>query len=183
MNNRDILEMANYIHMAIVNFCEFYGNDNMLETNYLNWNARDVIAHINGWIAYSGNKLENIKQGNHWYEEINPEIIEKNDRIFYEKNKGVLLEKIKNETKIVFENYVKVINLYTEDELLSKEFPIGIPLKLWEYMVYDVFLHPLQHLLCHHKKQENIEEFFKLLEESKRYSTNQLQKILFLLLV
>jgi len=93
------------------------------------------------------------------------------------------LEKIKNDTKTVLENYVKVIDLYTEEDLLSKEFPIGISLKLWEYMVYDIFLHPLQHLLCYYKEHENIDESLRLLEESQKYSTNELQKILFLLLV
>ena len=183
MNKKKIFEMADYINSAIIHFSEFYKNENISETSYSNWNARDVIAHINCWIENSGNKLENIKQKNYRIEEINFEFIEKNNKLFYEKYKGTLLENVKNDTKTVLENYVKVIDLYTEEDLLSTEFPIGISLKLSEYMAYDIFLHPLQHLLCYYKEHESIEEFFKLLEESQKYSTIQLQKILFLLLV
>ena len=83
MNKQNIFEMVDYINSAIICFCEFYKNENISETSYSTWNARDVIGHINCWIENSGNKLENIKQKNYRIEVINSEYIEKSNRLFY----------------------------------------------------------------------------------------------------
>ncbi|MDR1317307.1 MAG: hypothetical protein LBK13_10580, partial [Spirochaetales bacterium] len=61
MDKRTIFELGDYISNKIIYFCEYYKNENMLETGFSNWNARDVIGHINGWIKFSEGILEAIK--------------------------------------------------------------------------------------------------------------------------
>jgi hypothetical protein len=61
MNKKYILKLEQYTISRIIEFGEKYKNENIIETSYINWNARDVIGHINCWVDYSKNKLVSIK--------------------------------------------------------------------------------------------------------------------------
>jgi hypothetical protein len=57
-------------------------------------------------------------------------------------------------------NKVK-LDLYTDNELLSKEFPTGFSCTLWEYMTLDLFIHPINHILYQYIKRKDYNEFYK----------------------
>jgi len=184
MNKEYILKLEQYTINRIVEFGEKYKNENINETSYINWNARDVIGHINCWVEYSKNKLVSIKT-NKFFKDIEHNDIDNFNKANYEKSKSRTLDENINEAKILFKNYENVINLYSEDELLSKEFPAEIIDKiysssefscaLWEYMALDLFIHPINHILYQYIKRNNYNEFINEIENSKDYSNNNVE--------
>jgi hypothetical protein len=175
MDKNTVLELSNYTYNKLMDFSKYYRNENLLETSFSNWNVRDVIGHINSWIKFSEDKLESIKTERS-FEAVSHVDIEKFNKNNYKKNKARSLENILNETKIIFENYKNILNLFNEEELLSKEFPTGFSFELWKYMVMDVYIHPIMHILYHYLKREDYNEFIKEIESSKKtfmeYSNN-----------
>ena len=184
MNKEYILKLKQYTISRIIEFGEKYKNENIIETSYINWNARDVIGHINCWVKYSKRKLESIKT-NKFFKNIKNNEIEIFNKANYEKNKIKTLLEIINEAKILFNDYENVINLYSEDELLSKNFPIEIiddvyassesSCSLWEYIALDLFVHPINHILYQYIKKNNYNEFINEIEKSKVYSNNSIE--------
>jgi hypothetical protein len=175
MNKNTILELGNYTYNKIMDFGKYYGNESLFETSFSNWNVRDVIGHINSWIKFSEDKLESIKN-KHSFEDVSHVDIEKFNKTNYEKNKTKSLENVLDEAKIILEKYRNILNLFNEEELLSKEFPTGFSFELWKYMAMDVYIHPMIHILYHYIKREDYNEFIKEIENSKKsfmeYSNN-----------
>jgi hypothetical protein len=182
MNKNAIFELGNYTYNKIMEFGKYYKNDNLLETSFSNWNAKDVIGHINSWIKFSEDKLESIKT-KHSFEDVSHVDIEKFNKRTYEKNKTKSLENTLNETKIILEKYRNILNLFNEEELLSKEFPTGFSFELWKYMAMDVYIHPMMHILYHYLKRKDYDEFIKKIENTKKafmeYSTNNIKEYYF----
>jgi uncharacterized protein YaaR (DUF327 family) len=171
VNKEFISELGRYTLGEIIKFSKYYENDNMLETSYSNWNVRDVIAHINSWVKFSGDKLESIKT-KQAFKDVYHNGIEQLNRKNYEKNKAKSLDDTVNEARIIFNNYKNVLDLYDENELLSKEFPTGFSCALWEYMALDLYIHPVNHLLYQYLKRKDYNEFINEVENSKKYSNN-----------
>ena len=184
MNKEYILKLEQYTISRIIEFGEKYKNENIIETSYINWNARDVIGHINCWVDYYKNKLVSIKT-NKLFKDIEHNDIEIFNKANYEKYKIKTLFENINEAKILFKDYENVINLYSEDELLSKEFPIEIiddvysssefSCALWEYIALDLFIHPINHIFYQYIKNNNYNEFINEIEKSKNYSNNNIK--------
>jgi hypothetical protein len=163
--------LGRYTLDEIIKFGKYYENDNIFETSYSNWNVRDVIAHINSWVKFSGDKLESIKTQKQ-FEDVAHNGIEELNRQNYEKNKNKSLDDTISETKIIYNNYKNVLDLYNDDELLSKKFPTGFSCTLWEYMALDLFIHPINHILYQYIKRKDYNEFINEVENSKKYSNN-----------
>jgi hypothetical protein len=168
MDKATVLELSKYTLNKLVRFSEYYKNENLLETSFSDWNVRDVIAHINSWVKFSEDKLESIKRKRS-FEDVNHVDIEKFNKTNYENNKDVSLEKAVNETKIIMEKYKDILKIFDEKELLSKEFPTGFSFELWKYMVMDVYIHPITHILYHYIKRNDYNEFIKLIKDSEKY--------------
>ena len=166
-----VSKLGQYTLSRIIEFSKYYGNDNIYKTSYENWNVKDVIGHINSWVKFSADKLESIK-AKKIFKDIEYNEIDELNKINYEINKTKILEEIINESKMLFNNYENIINLYTDDELLSKEFPTGFSCALWEYMVLDLFIHPINHILYQYIKNKDFNEFIDEVEESRIYSNN-----------
>jgi hypothetical protein len=172
-NKKYITELRKYTLDKIIELSEFYGNNNILETSYSNWNVRDVIAHINCWVKFFGDKLESFKT-RQIFEDVAHNGIEKLNRLYYEKNINKSLDDVVNESKIIFDNYKNVLDLYTESELLSKEYQTGFPCTLWEYMVLDLFIHPINHILYQYIKTKDYDKFINTIDDSKKCSNNNI---------
>jgi hypothetical protein len=171
MNKNFISELGKYTLVKIIELSEYYGNNNILEADYSNWNVRDVIAHINSWVKFSGDKLKSIKTKQP-LEYPALDSLEEINKFIYEKNKSKSLDNVVNEAKTIFDNYGNVLDLYTENELLSKEFPTGFPCTLWEYMALDLFIHPINHILYQYIKTSDYDKFINTVDDSKKYSNN-----------
>jgi hypothetical protein len=168
MDKRTILELRDYILNKVIDFSEYYKNDNICETSFLDWNARDVIGHINSWIKFSEDKLESIKLKKS-FEDISHVDIEQFNKTNYEKNKNKSLENIVNETKTALDRYKNIVDLFNEEELSSSEFPTGFSFELWKYMAIDLGVHPIMHMLYQYLKKKDYNNFIDEIEESKKY--------------
>jgi hypothetical protein len=168
MDKKAILELRNYILNKIYDFSEYYKNENIYITSFSDWNARDVIGHINRWIKFSEDKFESIKL-NKSFEDVNHADIEKFNKINYENNKNKSLETIVNESKMILEKYENILELFDEEELSGNKFPTGFSFELWKYMAMDLGIHPLMHILYHNIKRMDYHEFIKEIERSRKY--------------
>ena len=182
MDKRTILELKDYIFNKIIDFSEYYKNENIYITSFSNWNARDVIGHINCWIKFSEDKLESIKLKKS-FGDINHVDIEKFNRANYEKNKKKPLENVVDESKTIIEGYKNILGLFDEDELLSDKFPTGFSFALWKYMAMDLGIHPIMHILYHYLKKKDYDNFIDEVEGSKKYflefSNNNIKEYIF----
>jgi hypothetical protein len=172
MDKAFISELGKYTLNRVIEFSEYYRNENILETSFVNWNARDVIGHFNGWLKHNADKLEAAKS-KHSFVEVNAK--EYNKEI-YEKNKTKSLNDIVYDAKVMFANYENILTLYDENELFGKEFPKIVSFALW-YM--DLFIHPIIHLLYQYMKRGDYDVFINVVESSKKYSNNEARKYSF----
>jgi hypothetical protein len=168
MDKKVIFELRSYILSKIDDFSKYYKNEDIHITSFSNWNARDVIGHINSWIQFSEDKLESIKSKKS-FEDVSHVDIEKFNKINYENNKNKSLETVVNESKIIIEEYKNILELFDEKELLSNKFPTGFSFELWKYMAMDLGIHPLMHILHHNIKRGDYYEFIKEIEKSRKY--------------
>jgi hypothetical protein len=114
MNKNAIFELGNYTYNKIMEFGKYYKNENLLETSFSNWNAKDVIGHINSWIKFSEDKLESIKTKRP-FEDVSHVDIETFNKKNYEDNKTKSLENVLDETKILLEKYRNILYLFNEE--------------------------------------------------------------------
>jgi hypothetical protein len=168
MDKRTIFELRDYISNKIIYFCEYYKNENILETSFSNWNVRDVIGHINSWIKFSMNNLEAIKLNQPLENggRVNVEMFNKNN---YEKYKNKTLENVINESKMILEKYGNIFNSFNEEEIFSNVSPVGSSPQLWKGMAMDLCIHPLTHIMKHYLMKRDYNEFIKEIESSKKY--------------
>jgi len=168
MDKKTVLELNDYILNKIMNFGEYYKNENVFETSFANWNARDVIAHINSWLKFSEDKLESIKLKKSFEDvsHVDIEIFNKNN---YEINKNKSLKNVLDDSVTLLEKYKHILDLFNEDELLSNKFPTGFSFQLWKYMAMDLGIHPLMHILYYYLKKYDYNEFVNEIISSKKY--------------
>jgi hypothetical protein len=168
MNKKYLLEARDYIYNKIIYFGNQYRNNNILETSFLNWNVRDVIGHINGWIKWSEDIIESIK-----VKQISKDAFNVDVEIFnksnYEKYKIVSLDNVINESKIILDKYKSLLNLFDDNDLLSKDFQTGFDFPAWKYMTMDLIYHPIMHILYYYLKTNDYNEFIKEIKSSKKY--------------
>jgi hypothetical protein len=150
------LELSTYTLAAVIHVSEYYKHEYLLETNFSDWKAGDVVDHINGRIKFSEDTLKSIKIKRS-LEDANHADTEEFNKTNYEKNKRISLEDAADETKIIMANY-------DEEELLSKEFPAGFSLDLWKDMAMDVYIHPIIHIPHRYIKRKDYNEFIELMK-------------------
>jgi hypothetical protein len=131
-------------------------------SSYEDWNDRDVVGHIVGWMEYSIDKLTSIKLGTKQSEEYaQVSSLDEINRILYEKSKGKSRDEIETKYLTAIAGYIKVVSLFSNDDLNLDTFDTGFKMELWRYMLLDTVIHPVQHLLyqdlkkCEYKKMSD----------------------------
>jgi hypothetical protein len=162
----------------ITAFGNFYKFEDTNVSSFSNWNARDVIGHINTWVDYLNRKLDSFKNNN-LFEDIEKNVneIEKYNKENYEKNKNKNIDNIINDSKTIFKNYKNSLNLFTEDELDSAIFPTGFGVKLWRYASKDLVTHSINHILYQYLKRKDYNEFIKECEDVYKYCNDYSDEI------
>jgi hypothetical protein len=169
MNKNTILELSIYTEKKIIDFSEYYNNENVSETSFSDWNVRDVIGHINSWILFSKEKMEFMESRRSLNADFNVDIVDFNKKN-YEENKNKPLKSILHETKIIFIEYRQTVFTFGEQELWGEKFPTDLEFKLfWELIGKDTFIHPIMHILYQYLKRKDYNEFIKEIESSKEY--------------
>jgi hypothetical protein len=168
MNKQTLLEMNKYILGKIVAFGEFYGLEDINESSFSNWNARDVIGHINTWVDFMNKKIESFKRDNLFKDIEKFEVAEYNKESFI-KNKNKDIKTIIQESKKIYGIFKDSLDLFTEDELFSKRFETGFDAVLWRYISMDLITHPINHILYQYLKRQDYKEFIAEAEEVYKY--------------
>jgi hypothetical protein len=155
MDKNKVVALSDYTFEAISKFYKIYRDENS-SSSFSDWNAKDVIGHILFWVDFSCRKLDCIKN-NKPFNDISD--LNKTNNETYEKNKNMSINILRQKTANAFFQYKDVVNLYNDNELLSKTFPTGFLFELWRYMVMDVYIHPMRHLLHYYLKTDHYNEF------------------------
>ncbi|MDR2597946.1 MAG: hypothetical protein LBC76_11590 [Treponema sp.] len=106
------------------------------------------MGHINGWIRYSEDIVDKtkFKEPLKVFTYNETEITNKR---FYENNKDKTLKSILWEFNIIMEKYNNVLDLLNDEKLLKCNFSTGTSCEMWEYMTWDLGIHPIIHILYH----------------------------------
>ncbi|MDR0556537.1 MAG: ClbS/DfsB family four-helix bundle protein [Treponema sp.] len=158
MNKQALYETNKYILDKIIDFGGFYKTENTDISSFSDWNARDVIGHINAWVDFFNKKLRSFKNDAS-FRGLGENGIEEYNKESYEKNRNKKLDDVINESRMLFGEYKNTLELFSEDELFSKKFPTGFDVELWRYASKDLVTHPINHLLYQYLKRRDYERF------------------------
>lgn len=123
--------------------------------SYEDWNERDLLGHLVGWMEYSIDKLTSIKLGTAQSQEYaHARSLEEINRILYDKTKDAPRQGVESAYLAALGGYLKVISLFSDGEINLDSFDTGYKTELWRYMLLDTVIHPLQHVLYHYLKAE-----------------------------
>jgi hypothetical protein len=168
MNKQTLYEMNAYILDKVIDFGDFYKTENSDASSFSDWNARDVVGHINAWVDFLNKKLESFKKETS-FKDLGENGLEAYNKETYEKNKNKKLRDVITESKTVFGEYKNSFELFSEEELFSKEFPTGFDVELWRYASMDLVIHPINHMLYHYLKRRDYERFLSEAGETHTY--------------
>lgn len=122
-------------------------------STYDDWNDNDVVRHIVGWMDYSIDKLTCIKSGKRQGEEFSQAIsLDGINELIYNKTRSLSREEIESSYLNSVGSYIKVISLYSNDDINLKTFETGFDMELWRYMLMDTVIHPIQHVIYQYLK-------------------------------
>jgi hypothetical protein len=152
----------------IIAFGAFYGMETIHESSFSNWNARDVIEHINFWVDFLNRKLESFKKETSFKDLEKSEVAEYNKKN-YIKNKHKDLHDTVQTSRKIFGDFKNSLVLFTEDELFSEKFETGFDVVLWRYISMDLITHPINHILYHYLKRKDYKEFVSEAESVHKY--------------
>jgi hypothetical protein len=175
LKKKDILFEIVKTEKHISEFIKNNKHIDQFKSTYDDWNYKDVLAHVYEWLKYSKLKLESIKNKTSF--DLNVNADEFNNSMFF-KDKDLPLNQIINDLNTAFLEYKKIIDLYSDEELLSRDFPTGFSFELWRYMLLDAVIHPCRHLMYHYLKSKASDDFLKLIKITKNifslYTDNSL---------
>lgn len=143
-----------------------------------NWNDNDVVGHITGWMNYSIDKLSCIKQVRKQSEEYaHVTSLNEINAILYNKGRNKPKETIESGYIDAIGSYIKVISLFSNDEINYDTFDTGFKMDLWRYMLMDTVIHPIQHVLYQYLKKNEFRKISDAIVTTnavfKCYSSNQ----------
>jgi hypothetical protein len=156
-------------------FIEKNKTTNTRLSSYDDWNYKDIIAHITEWIDFSAKKLESIKNGK-VFKDIDD--FNRVNQIWYANDKDKDIETISLDFTNAINQYKDVVKLYSEEDLIRKDYPTGFEFEIWRYMIMDGSIHPNKHLLYHYLKKRDYESFIRIVEQTESifalYSKNSI---------
>jgi hypothetical protein len=165
MNKQTLSEMSEQILNKIMDFSNFYKTEDTNKSSFFDWNARDVIGHLNTWVDYLNKNLELFKNEN----KLKHIEVEEYNKENYEKNKNKTIGDVLNESKNIFGNFKNSLELFTEEELFSMIFQKKFEVPLWRYISIGLITHPIDHILYHYLKRRDYEKFIAEAEDVEKY--------------
>ena len=148
MNRNELVDMIENGTSIIRSFlCDSDESSNH-SSSFENWNNHDVVGHIIGWMSYSIDKLSCIKLGTKQSDEYaHVTSLTEINTILYNKMKGKSKEEIESQYINAIGSYIKVIALYSNNDINLDTFDTGFKMELWRYMLLDTVIHPVQHVI------------------------------------
>jgi hypothetical protein len=168
MNRNELLDMVETgtsIIRSFLNESNEYGT-----SSFDNWNNNDVVGHVIGWMNYSIDKLSSIKLGTKQSDEYaHVTSLSEINTILYNKMKGKSKEEIESNSINALGNYIKVIALFSNNEINLDTFDTGFNMELWRYMLLDTVTHPVQHVIYQNLKNNKYEEINNIIQKNNRH--------------
>ena len=158
MNRNELLDMVENGTSIVRSFLIDSNDSEHVVSSFENWNDNDVVGHIIGWMSYSIDKLSCIKRGTEQSDEY-AQVTSLNEinTILYNKMKGKNKEEIESKYINAIGSYIKVIALYSNNDINLDSFDTGFEMELWRYMLLDTVIHPVQHVLYQYLKKNKYE--------------------------
>jgi len=128
------------------------------------WTEKDIVAHITGWMNYSAQKLQKIRNNVQYGDIVSPD--EFNIRLYYA-SRDLSIEEVQDNFSTAIRRYIETIKQYSDEELPSKQFNTGFSFELWRYMMLDGVIHPNRHLIYHYLKRQDFPRLISLLDQKK----------------
>jgi hypothetical protein len=154
MNRNDLIDMILDGTSLVRSFLAASDVSRHSPSSYEDWNDRDVVGHIIGWMEYSIDKLTSLKLGTKQSEEYaQVSGLDEINRILYEKSKVKSKDEIETGYLAAIAGYIKVVSLYSNDDVNLDTFDTGFKMELWRYMIMDTVIHPVQHVLYQRLKK------------------------------
>ena len=155
MNRNELVGMVENGTSVIRSFLNDGDSSEHNISSFENWNNNDVVGHIIGWMSYSIDKLSSIKLGTKQSDEYaNVTSLQEINTILYNKMKGKDKEEIESNYLNAIGSYIKVIALYSNNDINLDTFDTGFNMELWRYMLLDTVIHPVQHVIYQYLKYD-----------------------------
>ena len=159
MNRNELVGMVEKGTSVIRSFLNDGDSSEHNISSFENWNNNDVVGHIIGWMSYSIDKLSSIKLGTKQSDEYaNVTSLQEINTILYNKMKGKDKEEIESNYINAIGGYIKVIALYSNNDINLDTFDTGFNMELWRYMLLDTVIHPVQHVIYQYLKYDKYSE-------------------------
>ncbi len=163
MKKKEILSEIVETEKYISEFIKPNKHIDQSKSTFDDWSFKDVLAHIFEWMNYSKLKLVSIKNKTSFNYNVDADEF---NRSLFLKDKDLPINQIINDLNNAFSEYKKIIALYADEELLSKDFPTGFSFELWRYMLLDAVIHPCRHMMYQYLKDRDHNSFLYLLNNT-----------------
>jgi hypothetical protein len=167
MNRKELIDMIENGTSIVRNF--IIENDASFHSgSFENWNDGDTIGHIVGWMNYSIDKLSSIKRGTELSDEYS-QISDLDDinKKMYDKSKGKSREELETDYINCLGSYIKMVSLFSNNEMDLNTFDTGFKMELWRYMIMDTVIHPVQHIIFQNLKKDQYDKIVEVITMSK----------------
>ncbi len=178
MNRKELIDRILDGTSLVRNFLADGYASSQAPSSYEDWNDRDVVAHIVGWMTYSIDKLTSIKLGTKQSEEYaKVTSLDEINRIIHNKSKDKTGEEIETEYLAAIAGYIKTVSLFSDGDINLDTFDTGFKMELWRYMLMDTVIHPVLHVIYQHLKKSEYREMVDAIVASdatfERYSVGK----------
>jgi hypothetical protein len=168
MNRKELIDDIENGTTVIRNFLDERDFSSYPAGSCENWNDGDTVGHIVGWMNYSIDKLTCIRHGTTQSDEYaQVSSLDDINTILYNKTKGKNKEEIETDYIHSLGNYLKVVSLFSNNDINLTTFETGFATELWRYMIMDTVIHPIQHILYQYLKKNEYGKIVDILATSE----------------
>jgi len=168
MNRKELIDMVEDGTSVVRTFIIEGDSSSSIKSSFEDWNDNDVVGHVVGWMNYSIDKLSCIKLGKKQSDEYaNVTSLNEINTILYNKMKGKSREEIESYYINSIGDYIKVISLFSNNDINLDTFETGFKMELWRYMLLDSVIHPIQHILYQYLKKNEYKKIAAIVSGTK----------------
>ena len=168
MDRKELIDMIENGTSIVRNFIMENNASSNISGSYDDWNNNDVIGHIVGWMNYSIDKLSSLKLGVKLSGEYNQafDLNEINKKL-YNNSKNKNREEIETDYINSLGGYIKVVSIFSNKDMDLDTFDTGFKMELWRYIIMDMVIHPIQHIIYQYLKKNEYNRIAEVIENSK----------------
>ena len=93
--------------------------------------------------------------------------LEEINNTIYNKGKNKCRDEIETEYIDAIGSYIKVVSLFSNNEMNLNTFDTGFQMELWRYILMDTVIHPIQHIIYQYLKNDNYRKIVDVIMTSE----------------